>query len=175
MTISRWFLLIMRTVSNKKNCRENQNTHFMFSDVFQKSCLLWYVEKCGGARGATNYVTIWRIRVACWINKATHAQALTHADKYVIFITFSRQPLLRERASMLRSTYTVCLFPYSAAWTRLRYLARFFAWIVSCLVAACLSFVCPTAAWSNKKTWPHFGMKRFYGHSNFIEWGITFY
>jgi len=24
-----------------KNCRENQNTHFVFSNVFLKSCRLW--------------------------------------------------------------------------------------------------------------------------------------
>jgi hypothetical protein len=33
MTISHSFLLRMRNVSNK-NCRENQNTHFMFSNFF---------------------------------------------------------------------------------------------------------------------------------------------
>ena len=34
------------------------------------------LKKYGRARGATNDVTIWRIRVACWISKTTctHAQ-----------------------------------------------------------------------------------------------------
>ena len=41
MTISRWFLLRMRNVSNE-SCIENQNTYFMFSDFFpRKSCRLW--------------------------------------------------------------------------------------------------------------------------------------
>ena len=40
MIISRLFLLIMRNVSDK-SCRENQNTHFVFSDFFlRKSCRL---------------------------------------------------------------------------------------------------------------------------------------
>jgi hypothetical protein len=89
--------------------------------------------KCGAARRATNDVTIWRIRVAYWISKATrentHAQAhapghphacrraLTHArthththiDKYITFIAFSRQQFLREHASILCCTYIACL------------------------------------------------------------------
>jgi hypothetical protein len=74
--------------------------------------------------------TIWR-RVACWISEAictkahgrvhaltpTHMHALTlkracantHAQKYVIFIAFSRQQLLFERASVLRYAYIACL------------------------------------------------------------------
>ena len=49
---------------------------------FRKSHRLWDdVEKYGGARDATNYVTIWRIRVEYWISKATctHAHAHVHA------------------------------------------------------------------------------------------------
>jgi len=40
-------LHVMRHISDK-NCRENQNTHFMFNNFFRKSCWLWdNVEKCG--------------------------------------------------------------------------------------------------------------------------------
>jgi len=42
-------------------------------------------------------VTIWRMRIACWITKATDTPA-----EYVIFIAFGRQQRLRERASALR-------------------------------------------------------------------------
>ena len=51
-------------------------------------------------RKATNDVTIWHMRVACWISKSTcthahsHAHALghthAHTHNYVIFIAFSR-------------------------------------------------------------------------------------
>jgi len=41
---------------------------------------------------------------ACWITTATD----THSE-YVILIAFPRQQLLRERASMSRSTYIACL------------------------------------------------------------------
>jgi hypothetical protein len=62
----------MRNVLNK-SCRENQNTHFTFNNFFffWKSCHLWHnVEKCG-SWGAIDDVTMWRVRVACWISKAT--------------------------------------------------------------------------------------------------------
>ena len=62
---------------------EKIRTHPLCSiTVLRKSCRLWdNVEKCGENRGTTNDVTIWRIRVACWISKATcrHAHAHAHA------------------------------------------------------------------------------------------------
>ena len=47
---------------------------------------------------------IWRMRIACWIPKATN----THT-KYVILIAFPFQKWLHERASLLRCTYLACL------------------------------------------------------------------
>ena len=49
-------------------------------------------------------MTIWRIRIACWITKATN----THSE-YVILIAFPQQQWLHERASMLRYTYIACI------------------------------------------------------------------
>jgi len=42
-------------------------------------------------------MTIWSMRIACWIPKATK----THSE-YVILIAFPLQQLLQERASVLR-------------------------------------------------------------------------
>jgi len=47
-------------------------------------------------------MTIWRMRITCWITKATD----THSE-YVIRIAFQLQSWLRERASLLRYT-SVC-------------------------------------------------------------------
>jgi hypothetical protein len=44
MTVTRWVLLRMRNVSDK-SCRENQNTHFMFNNLFPKIVL--FMRKCG--------------------------------------------------------------------------------------------------------------------------------
>jgi hypothetical protein len=56
-------------------------------------------------RGRTQ-MTIWRMRFACWIPKATN----THSQ-YVILIAFPLLQWLYERASMLRySTLPVLIF-----------------------------------------------------------------
>jgi hypothetical protein len=52
----------------------------------------------------TQQVTIWRMRFACWIPKATN----THS-KYVTRIAFAQQQWLHELASLLPYTCTVCL------------------------------------------------------------------
>jgi hypothetical protein len=54
MIRSRSVLLRMRNVSDN-SCRENQNTHFVFSDFFRKSCRLWdNVGKYGRAGQGTD-------------------------------------------------------------------------------------------------------------------------
>jgi hypothetical protein len=45
-------------------------------------------------------MAIWRMRIACWITKATNAHS-----EYVILTAFPLQHWLRERASMLHYTY----------------------------------------------------------------------
>jgi len=49
-------------------------------------------------------MTIWRMRIAYWITKAT----ATHSE-HVIRIAFPLQQWLNEHASFLRYTYTVSL------------------------------------------------------------------
>jgi hypothetical protein len=49
-------------------------------------------------------MTIWRMRIACWIPKATN----THSE-YLILIVFSLQQYLNELAPVLRYTYIACL------------------------------------------------------------------
>ena len=48
-------------------------------------------------------MTIWRMRIACWVPKATD----THSE-YVILIAFSLQKWLQEHASMLRCMCIAC-------------------------------------------------------------------
>jgi hypothetical protein len=61
------------------------------------------VEKYGIARQTTDHNVIRRMRIACWIPKATD----THSE-YVL-ITFPLQRWLYERASMLRYAYIACV------------------------------------------------------------------
>jgi len=66
---------------------------------------LWEkVEKYGRAGQAKGDNIIQGTRFACWVTKATD----THPE-YAIFIAFSLQQWLHERASMLRYTCIVCL------------------------------------------------------------------
>jgi hypothetical protein len=48
-------------------------------------------------------MAIWRMRIACWIRKATN----THGC--VILIVFPQQQWLHERPSVLRYTHITCL------------------------------------------------------------------
>jgi hypothetical protein len=60
---------------------EKIKTHILCSITFflksHRSCD--NVEKLGGDRGATHDVTVCRIRVACWISKATYTYGHAHA------------------------------------------------------------------------------------------------
>jgi hypothetical protein len=49
-------------------------------------------------------VTLWRMRIACWIPKATN----THSE-FLIFIVFPLQQCFHERTSVLRCTYIASL------------------------------------------------------------------
>jgi len=47
-------------------------------------------------------MTKWRMRIACWLTNATEKHS-----EFVIFIAFSQQQWLLERASKLRCMYSV--------------------------------------------------------------------
>ena len=67
MMISRSIRIKIRNVSDRI-FRENQNTHFMFNNVFffRKSCRLWYsVEKYSVAGKVAVDNTVCRMRFAC--------------------------------------------------------------------------------------------------------------
>jgi hypothetical protein len=54
--------------------------------------------------GAGNRKTIWRMRIACWIPKATN----THNQ--VAFLAFLLQQYLQEGASLLRYAYIAVFY-----------------------------------------------------------------
>ena len=116
MIIFRWTLLRIRNVSNKSCIETSKQTFYIqWLFFFRKWCPLWdNVEKCGGARGTTNDVTTWGIRLAWWISKATcthkptrpghtHARAHTHTNMQYLLLFHSNNVVL------LYYTYTDCL------------------------------------------------------------------
>jgi len=82
MILSRWILPRMRNVSGK-SCRENQNTHFMFNNVFFENRTVYEIKWKNIIEPNRPQMTVWRMRITRWIPKATN----THPG-YVIFITF---------------------------------------------------------------------------------------
>jgi hypothetical protein len=65
----------MRNISNK-NCRENQNTYFMFNvfSYFGNRAIYEITWKSSVDPGRPQ-MTIWHMRIACWIPKATHTNS----------------------------------------------------------------------------------------------------
>jgi hypothetical protein len=65
------------------------------SITFFSKIVPFNAEKYGSAKGTTNDVTIWRIRFACWISKATcmhtHEYMRVYTHKYVISAAYPRQ------------------------------------------------------------------------------------
>ena len=105
MIISCWITLKIRSISDR-NCRENQNTRFVFSTCFAKIVpLLYRVKKCGRSGETTDENIVGLLCFASWITKATH----THSE-YVILNIFPRKQLFLESASTLHYTYIACLF-----------------------------------------------------------------
>ena len=102
MTISCWILLIIRNILDK--IVENQNIFCVQCRFFHKLCRLSdNVEKYSGIRRATNCVTVRRIRVACYMSKATCTHANAHTHTYIsIIYCFSTATMIRECTSMLR-------------------------------------------------------------------------
>ena len=83
--ISRSFLLRMRNVSDK-SCRENQNTRFVFCIFFFENRAVYEIMWKNILQRGRPKMTIWRMRIACWIPKATNTYS-----EYVIFISFPLQ------------------------------------------------------------------------------------
>jgi len=99
---SRSFLLKMRNVSDK-SCRENQNTHFVFSNFFFNRTVYETMWK-NMVQPDRPQMTVRCMRISCCIPKATN----THSQ-YVILIALPLQQWLRERASILHYTHIACL------------------------------------------------------------------
>ena len=107
LIISLSVLLRMRNVS-EESYRANQNAYFMFNLFF-----LFFFENrafneitCENiAHSDRPQMTVWRMRIAFWISKATNAHS-----EYVILTAFLLEQWLDQCASMLRCTYIACLY-----------------------------------------------------------------
>jgi hypothetical protein len=83
---------------------EEIKTHFVCSITFfflENRAVYKIMWKNIAQRGRPQMTTR-RMRIACWITKATHSQ-------YAILIAFPLQQWLQEPASLLRNTFFDCL------------------------------------------------------------------
>jgi hypothetical protein len=97
-TISHSLLLRMRNVSGKP-CRE-----FIFNNFFFKNRTVYEIKWKNIVQPDRPQMTIWHMRITCWIPKATDAHS-----EYVIPTAFPLQQWLHESASVLHYTYIACL------------------------------------------------------------------
>ena len=86
-------------------CRENQNTHFIFSYFLPENRVCYEITwKNMVDLDRLQIIIMPCMRIVCWITKATD----THSE-CVIHIAFRRQQRLREGISILRLQYIVCI------------------------------------------------------------------
>ena len=101
LTISRSFIFRMKNVSDE--VQEKIKTYFVYNPFFSKISQFMRMWKNTGD-GHNPHTTVWRMRIACWIPKAT----IAHSE-YVILIAFPLRRWLCERALMLLYTYNAYL------------------------------------------------------------------
>jgi len=73
---------MMRKVS-VKNCTENQNTHFAFNEplfFFPENRAVYEIMWKNTIQPFRSQMTVWRMRIACLIPKATN----THSDCVIL-------------------------------------------------------------------------------------------
>jgi hypothetical protein len=108
------FLIISRSVhpKNEKRCNkvvEKIKTHILCSITFSNHAVYEIIWNNMVQPGRPQ-ITIWRMRIACWINKAT----IIHPE-YIILIVVPLQWWLHECASVLHNMYITYLVCTSAA------------------------------------------------------------
>ena len=91
------------------NVAEKIKTHILCSVTlfFFENCAIYEIMWKNFAERGRPQMRVLRMRVACWIPKATN----TYSD-YVILIASPLQKLLHEHSSLLRFTYIADLFKY---------------------------------------------------------------
>ena len=69
-----------------KVCRENENTHFMINTFLCENRAVYVIMWINIEEPDKPQMTIWRMRIACWIHKATN----THSE-YIMLVDFPLQ------------------------------------------------------------------------------------
>ena len=81
LTLPRSILLSIRNASDKI-CRGNQNKNFVFKTFFLVNRVSYEIRWENIVELGNSQITIWRMRIACWINKAIHTYTHTHTHTH---------------------------------------------------------------------------------------------
>jgi hypothetical protein len=100
----RSLLLRIKNISDKC-CRETRNTHIILN--LKKNYAVCEIMWKNVVEQGRLQTTIWRMRIACWMPKATYTRA-----GCVIFLGSPLQQWLHGRSSKLRYTYIASLVLY---------------------------------------------------------------
>jgi hypothetical protein len=96
-------VLLRMKNSSDKICREIQNTLYI-RFFFWKNRIFYVIMWKNIVERGRPQMTIWRMRIACWITIATNTHSFC-----VIVTAFPLQQWFHERTSMLLYTYIACL------------------------------------------------------------------
>jgi hypothetical protein len=94
--IARWILLSMRNITDRIS-RVNLTTHCMFYKCFPKSAVC-EIKRKNLVKRVMPQMTIWHMRIACWITVATWTNSW-----YIILLAFSFQQWLCGLTAMLHT------------------------------------------------------------------------
>ena len=81
-------------------------THILCSVTFLENCAVYEIMWKNIVQPGRPQMTIWRMRIACWISKTTHTHTHTHT---ICNTAFALQQWSQARASTLCYTYIACL------------------------------------------------------------------
>jgi hypothetical protein len=113
-------LLRMRNISGK-GCTENQNIQFMFNNFFSENRAVYEKMWENIVEPGTPHMTIWCLRIACWIRKATN----THTqDMQYLLLSHCNNGCTNALQCYLY-TYIACLVQNREMFGRWLMLARF--------------------------------------------------
>jgi hypothetical protein len=90
--------LFLKWIIFRTKVVEKKHTSTMFSNFFFQNRAVYEIMWKNIVERGRPQMTIWRIRLSCWIPKAKN----THSE-YVIFIVFPLQQWLHEHTSVLRT------------------------------------------------------------------------
>jgi len=98
----------MRNVSDK-SCRVNLNTKLKPNN-FSGNCVLYEIISKNILDPDRPQMTTWRMRIACWITKATHTHIHTHThSEYIMHTIFSTTTMV-TRTRLGVTLRVQCLF-----------------------------------------------------------------